>query len=185
MILIRHGQSHFNVVYGATRKDPGIVDPGLTEEGVRQAEAAAEVLAARDVRRILASPYTRTLHTADIVATRLGLPVTIEPLVRERAFFVCDIGSPRSHLAGCWPGVDFGDLPERWWPEPEETHDELHGRCAAFHAAMAETEDWPHVLVVSHWGFIRGLTGQELGNGEHITFRPVGDGSGALGCARP
>lgn len=175
MILIRHGQSHFNVVYGATRQDPGIVDPGLTEEGVRQAGAAAEVLAARDVRRILASPYTRTLHTAEIVAKRLGLPVTVEPLVRERAFFVCDIGTPRSHLAASWPGFDFGDLPERWWPEPEETPAELHERCVTFHAAMAETEDWPHVLVVSHWGFIRGLTGQELGNGEHISFSPVGE----------
>ena len=68
MILVRHGQSHFNVVYGATRQDPGIVDPGLTEEGISQAEAAAEALAGHDLRRVLASPYTRTLHTAEIIA---------------------------------------------------------------------------------------------------------------------
>jgi len=30
VILIRHGQSHFNVVYSETGVDPGIVDPGLT-----------------------------------------------------------------------------------------------------------------------------------------------------------
>lgn len=173
MILVRHGQSHFNVVYGATRQDPGIVDPGLTEEGVCQAEAAAEVLVERDVRRVLASPYTRTLHTADIIAERLGVPVMIESLVRERAFFMCDIGSPRSRLAARWPAFDFGDLPERWWTEPEETEEDLLVRCTTFRAAMAQIEDWRQVLVVSHWGFIRGLTGQALANGDHIPFSPV------------
>ncbi|MFQ5773808.1 MAG: histidine phosphatase family protein [Kiloniellaceae bacterium] len=175
MILVRHGQSRFNVVYGATRQDPGIVDPGLTEEGVRQSEEVAELLATRDVRRILASPYTRTLHTAEILAERLGLSVAIEPLVRERAFFVCDIGSPRSDLAARWPAFDFGDLPERWWPEPEEAEHQLLARCAAFRAVMAATADWPHVVVVSHWGFIRGLTGQAVGNGAVLPFRPIAD----------
>ena len=172
MKLVRHGQSHFNVVYGATRQDPGIVDPGLTEEGVRQAEAAAEALAEQDLRRVLASPYTRTLHTADIIASLLGLPVTIEPLVRERCFFTCDIGTPRSELTPRWAHFDFGDLPERWWPEPEETEDELAHRCRSFRTAMAQTEDWPHVLVVSHWGFIRGLTGEAVTNGTVVAFEP-------------
>src|SRR3546814_12714551 len=38
MILVRHGQSHFNVHFARTRVDPGIVDPQLTEEGERQAQ---------------------------------------------------------------------------------------------------------------------------------------------------
>ncbi|MDH3235510.1 MAG: histidine phosphatase family protein, partial [Alphaproteobacteria bacterium] len=33
MILIRHAQSEFNVVYGKTRQDPGIEDPKLTDTG--------------------------------------------------------------------------------------------------------------------------------------------------------
>ena len=82
MILVRHGQSHFNVHFSATRKDPGIVDPGLTEEGERQAQAAAEDLSERGIERIIASPYWRTLHTAEIIAERLGLPVSIDPQVR-------------------------------------------------------------------------------------------------------
>ena len=175
MNLIRHGQSHFNVVFNETREDPGIVDPGLTDEGERQAEAVAEMLLERDVRRILASPYSRTLHTAEIIAGRLGLGVTVEPLVRERTFFVCDIGSPRSRLAGRWPGFDFGDLPERWWPDPEETEQALLARCTAFRAAMAETEDWAYVAVVSHWGFIRGLTGRAVANGSLMSFDPTAD----------
>lgn len=175
MILVRHGESHFNAVYSVTRRDPGIVDPGLTEDGVRQAEAAAEQLAGRDVRRILASPYTRTLHTAEIIAEALGLSVTVEPQVRERAFFACDIGTPRSRLSARWPGFDFGDLPERWWPDPQETEVELHVRCTAFRSTMALAEDWPHVLVVSHWGFIRGLTGQAVANGALLPFQPLAD----------
>ncbi len=173
MNLIRHGQSHFNVVFNETREDPGIVDPGLTGEGERQAEAVAEMLLQRDVRRILASPYSRTLHTAEIIAGRLGLGVTVEPLVRERTFFMCDVGSPRSRLAERWPGFDFGDLPERWWPDPEETEQALLARCTAFRAAMAQTEDWAYVAVVSHWGFIRGLTGQAVENGSLMSFDPT------------
>lgn len=175
MILVRHGQSHFNVVFNETREDPGIADPGLTDIGVAQALAAGESLLAHDVQRILASPYTRTLHTAEIIAERLGLPVTIEPRVRERAFFVCDIGSPRSTIQARWPRFDFGDLPEEWWPALDETEDQLLVRCRDFHSAMAATEDWAHVLVVSHWGFIKGLTGQAVTNGTIVPFRLDGE----------
>lgn len=171
MILVRHGQSHFNVVFNETREDPGIVDPGLTEEGMSQAKAAGEALLAHDVRRILASPYSRTLHTAEIIAERLRLPVTIEPMVRERAFFICDIGSARSTIEKRWPRFDFGDLPEQWWPALDETEDQLLLRCRSFQAAMAACEDWAHVLVVSHWGFIKGLTGQAVTNGTVLPFR--------------
>ena len=173
MILVRHGQSDFNVAYARTRQDPGIPDPGLTAEGRRQAAAAAGELAGRDIRRLLASPYQRTLQTAAIIAERLGLRVAIEPLIRERAVFTCDIGSPRSHLAARWPGFDFGDLPERWWPEPDESEAELAARCSAFRTAVARSPDWPRVAVVSHWGFIRGLTGRELPNGAFLRFDPT------------
>jgi broad specificity phosphatase PhoE len=164
MILVRHGQSHFNAHFAETRQDPGIRDPALTLLGRRQAEAVTGTLAERHTRRLVVSPYRRTLETAAIIVERLGLPVTIEPLVRERCYFVCDLGTPRSELARSWPGFDFAHLEERWWPEPEETEEELLARCRRFHAAMAAVEDWPHVAVVTHWGFIRGLTGHEVGN---------------------
>lgn len=171
MILVRHGQSHFNAHYNVTRVDPGIVDAGLTEEGIRQAEQAGEALRGEDVRAVLASPYSRTLHTATIIAERLGLAITVEPLVHERAFFSCDIGSPRSQLAARWPHVDFAALPERWWPEPEESEAALLHRCTQFRTAAAARADWPNLVVVSHWAFIRGLTGQALANGATLRFR--------------
>ena len=169
MKLVRHGQSHFNVHFSVTREDPGIVDPGLTALGVAQAQEAAVTLAKEDIRRIIASPYSRTLETAEIIAANLGLPVVIERLVHERAYFVCDIGSPRSHLAQRWPGFDFGDLEETWWPE-NETEAQVDARSAQFRDLMAELDDWRHVLVVTHWGFIRSLTGLEVGNAAIVPF---------------
>ena len=56
MILLRHGQSEFNLHFTATKKDPGIVDARLTPLGHAQAEAAAAALAEAKVRRILVSP---------------------------------------------------------------------------------------------------------------------------------
>ena len=172
MILIRHGQSHFNVHFAKTRVDPGIVDPQLTEEGERQARAAAEQLAGCGVKRIIASPYWRTLHTAEIIADALGLPVTIEPQVRERYSYVCDVGSHRSDLLRRWPKFAFGNLPERWWPEAEETEEALALRCRSFRDAQIAARDWDGLLVVSHWGFIRSLTGQAVGNGVALRFDP-------------
>ena len=81
MLLIRHGQSEFNVVYSATRVDPGIRDPRLTDAGRAQARAAGERLAGEGVRRLLASPYTRALETAEIIAGVLDVPITVTPLV--------------------------------------------------------------------------------------------------------
>ncbi|MGF1591865.1 MAG: histidine phosphatase family protein [Kiloniellaceae bacterium] len=172
MILIRHGQSHFNVHFAKTREDPGIVDPRLTAEGERQAREAGRQLAACGIRRIVASPYWRTLHTAEIIAEALALPVAIEPIVRERYSFTCDIGSHRSELSQRWPHFSFGDLPERWWPEAEESETALAERCHSFRSARLATEDWDGLLVVSHWGFIRGLTGEAVGNGTALRFDP-------------
>lgn len=173
MILLRHGESEFNVVFGRTREDPGIRDPQLTPEGRAQAAAAAEQLAAgRNVRRILTSPYTRALQTAEIIAARLGVPVTVDPLVRERRVFICDIGTERSRLAATWPTIDFAHIEERWWPEEEETEAEIVARGTAFRTRMAVSGDWGGLAVVTHWGFIRALTGQTVGNAELVPFDP-------------
>ena len=68
MILLRHGQSEFNLHFTATRRDPGIIDPRLTPLGHDQARQAAEALAGQGIRRIIVSPYTRALQTAAPVA---------------------------------------------------------------------------------------------------------------------
>jgi len=172
MILLRHGQSEFNVVYNVTRVDPGIPDPRLTEEGRRQALAAAAALAAHPLERLIVSPYTRALETAEIVAGELGLPIEVEPLVREHCLFHCDIGSPRSALAERWPALDFAHLEERWWPDLDETEALLSARAEAFRHRMAGRDDWERAAIVSHWGFIRALTGLRIPNGHLLHFNP-------------
>jgi len=173
MILLRHGQSEFNVLFSATRRDPGIRDPKLTPLGLQQAEAAAESLAHEGLRRILVSPYTRALQTAAPVARRLGLPVMVHPVVRERFAFTCDVGTVRTELALSWPEHDFSGIDEVWWPPVEEPHDQVVARAALFRAEMAALPDWADTLVISHWGFILTMTGRSVGNGQWLRCDPT------------
>lgn len=173
MILMRHGQSEFNVVYSVTRVDPGIRDPSLTEEGRRQARDAAEALGQSGLRRILASPYRRALQTASIIAESLDLPIEVDPIVGERAAFACDVGSPVSALAHEYPRLRLDHLPESWWPSMEESHDSLLIRCARFRDRALADATRGELLVVSHWGFIRGLTGQRITNATWLRYDPV------------
>ena len=173
MILLRHGQSAFNVVFTATRRDPGIIDPALTPLGHAQAEAAAAALAGAGLRRIIVSPYTRALQTAAPIARRLGIPVHVNPIVRERYAFTCDIGTPRTDLARAWPEHDFATLDDVWWPAVEEPAAQVAARAARFRAEMAALPDWAETLVVSHWGFILSLTGTSVANGGWLRCDPA------------
>ncbi len=172
MILVRHGQSHFNAIYNETGEDPGIVDPGLTEAGIQQAEEAAEVLAGRGLTSILASPFQRTLETAEILTAHLDLPVVVDALVREQAAFACDIGSPRETLTVRWPKFDFNAVTDRWWSQSGESEAQVQARCRIFQDQMLARGDWQSLLVVTHYGFIKGLTGATVANCEHRSFDP-------------
>ncbi len=173
MLLLRHGQSEFNAVFTKTRVDPLIPDPPLTEEGRAQALAAARALAGAGVRRLISSPYRRALQTAAILSHALEIAVEIEPLVRERAAFHCDIGSSPATLAAGFPGWRFEHLDDPWWhdhvrlgaPESEEA---LSARAERFRDAMAHAPLREETLVVTHWGFIRALAGQAVGNCETV-----------------
>jgi broad specificity phosphatase PhoE len=180
MILLRHGQSEFNLHFAATRRDPGITDPRLTELGHAQARAAAEHMAERDIRRIIVSPYTRALQTARPIADRLGLQLTVDPIVRERYAFACDVGSPRAHLERAWPDHDFSAIEDIWWPLEEEPEASVMDRAARFRADLGTRDDWAHTLVISHWGFILSLTGQRVANGEWLRCDPTAAGPAEL-----
>jgi broad specificity phosphatase PhoE len=174
MILIRHGESEFNAVFNRTRRDPGIPDPKLTAQGKAQVRRAAEQIRSEGhpVKRLITSPYTRALETAAILAEVLELPVEVEPIVHEHACWTCDIGTPVSTLAARWPALDFSHLEEIWWPE-NEPQESVHRRCSDFRVKAARLEDWRHVGVVSHWGFIRTLTGRDVKNAEVVQFDPT------------
>ena len=193
MILLRHCQSEFNLHFTRTRCDPGIVDPALTAEGLAQAEAAADALvgaagsgsgaqSASGITRLIVSPYRRALQTAAPIAARLGLEVTIEPMVRERFAFVCDVGSPRSSLERDWPGIDFSGLEEIWWndgaampdaPAVRESEESVIARADGFRARMAADPTWQDTIVVSHWGFLLALSGRSIENGQWLRVDPT------------
>jgi broad specificity phosphatase PhoE len=173
MILLRHGQSEFNLHFSATRRDPGIVDPRLTELGHAQAQDAARQLADQGIQHIIVSPYTRALQTVQPVAAALGVPVTIDPIVRERFAFACDVGSTRTALQRDWPTHDFSRVEDTWWPAEEEPEDAIVERAARFRSTLAQRHDWANTLVVSHWGFILSLTGQSVANGQWLRCDPT------------
>ena len=129
--------------------------------------------AGQGIERIIVSPYTRALQTARPVAAALGLPVTIDPIVRERYAFACDIGSPRPALERDWPNHDFSAIEDIWWPDQEEPEESIVDRAARFRADLAARHDWANTLVVSHWGFILSLTGQSVANGQWLRCDPT------------
>lgn len=164
MMLIRHAQSEWNQVFSETRIDPGIPDPALTETGREQAEALIAQLEGQGLTTLVASPYRRTLETAAILASALDLPILVNALVRERCVFSCDIGSHPDLLKETWPDVEFGRLEAGWWGTPPESEAAVLNRARRF---RDEHGDWlarDDVAVVSHWGFIRALTGEEVEN---------------------
>ena len=92
----RHGQTVWNV----ENKICGITDSPLTDQGRQQARALARQLEAdsHGITRILCSPLSRARETAEIVAAGTGLPLTVEPRLREQAFGRYE-GTPRNGAA--------------------------------------------------------------------------------------
>lgn len=173
MFLLRHGQSYFNLHFTATKRDPGIEDPELTELGHQQARAAAAALQGAGITRVIVSPYTRALQTAEPFLALPGVKAEVLHEVRERTAFVCDIGSPPALLATRFPHHEFGHLPARWWHEEIESEAATEERARAFRAAMAAREDHANTLLVSHWGFLLALTGRSVANGEWLDYDPA------------
>jgi len=173
MFLLRHGQSQFNLIFSETRRDPGIADPELTPLGREQAEQASARLASAKLTRVIISPYTRALQTAEPILAVHGIRAEIMHEVRERAAFSCDIGRHPDELAARFPQHEFGHLPAKWWPDGIETAEETIARADAFRRVMAERADSATTLLVSHWAFILALTGVSVSNGEVVAYDPA------------
>ncbi len=172
MIFARHAQSEWNEHFSKTRIDPGIPDAKLTALGVSQAEELAQSLAGYEINSVVASPYMRTLQTADIVASALGVSVVVNDLVRERCVFSCDIGSNPRVLREVFTHIDFDGLSDGWWGEPPESEAAIAKRCALFRSEHADLLARQDVAVISHWGFIRAFTGQEVDNASIVHVSP-------------
>jgi broad specificity phosphatase PhoE/ribonuclease HI len=105
-LLLRHGQTPMS----AERRFAGRGDIPLTEEGERQAEAAAGRLAARGgIDVIVTSPLLRARRTAEAAARATGAPLEVEDDLVETDF-------------GKWEGLTFAEASQRW---PDELKDWL------------------------------------------------------------
>ena len=144
MILLRHGQSEFNLHFTATRRDPGILDPKLTAARPRsRPRPPPRRWRARALRRIIASPYTRALQTAAPIARRLGLPVLIHPIVRERYAFTCDVGTPPGRAASSAGRTTISPASRRSGGRRSRSRPTRYrARAALFRAEMAALPDW-------------------------------------------
>ena len=171
MFLVRHGESEFNQAFRKTRRDPGIVDPPLTPLGIQQIQQASDFFRNKDIHFCVSSPYQRALQTSALLFDLTSQNLTVNFLAGEQFGFSCDIGSPRSELERKWPQIDFEKLTEIWWPSEPETENAVRQRGALF---LKETSDrFPKtdkLVVVSHWGFIKSLTGLSVENGSVVEF---------------
>lgn len=147
IILVRHGQTEWN----REERFRGRVDIDLDETGVRQAQAAAEKIARWDVAAIYSSPLKRAMATAQIIASRLGLPV--EPLdgINDMDF-------------GIWQGLSieearrrYRELFDLWRYSPQrleipdgETLEDVQRRAVATIDDLVARHQNETVALVSH-----------------------------------
>lgn len=82
--FLRHGQTDWNIPTQARLQ--GHSDVPLNELGEYQALTAAQRLAHLGLTRIVASPLSRALRTAQLANEFLNLPLTTCPLLMERSF---------------------------------------------------------------------------------------------------
>lgn len=80
--FIRHGETEWN----RRRIYQGISEIPLNETGIKQAQAAAEILKYEPIAQIVTSPLSRAKHTADIIGERLNKPVMIIRELTELSF---------------------------------------------------------------------------------------------------
>lgn len=112
IILVRHGQTEWNIESGAGERFRGRVDLPLDDTGLAQAHALAERLANRLIVAVYSSPLKRAVETARPIAQQLSLPVQPLPAVIDINY-------------GDWQGLSsaevakvYPDLYRRWLEKP-------------------------------------------------------------------
>jgi len=188
LYFIRHGQSTNNVRDGDLT--PRSSDPELTEKGVRQAELLAEFLAASapgnwdpgddplnrrgfDLTHLYCSLMKRAIHTGNIIAQRLNLPlfgmpeahevggVFLETLVNDVVTVNEEYGVDEGFLATNYPNLILTQpIPRSGWWRGGKENDNLPQKRAQkvldwLRQHHASTDD--RVAIVTHGGFYNHL----------------------------
>ncbi|HEU5214903.1 MAG TPA: histidine phosphatase family protein [Gaiellaceae bacterium] len=145
LLLVRHGETDWN----ADGRLQGQTDRLLSDYGRRQARELAEQLGDEELEAIYASDLARARETAEIVGERLGLPVVLDPDLREKDW-------------GTWEGLTSVERDRvEFVGESTEAHQERILR-----ALRRISERHPgdsRVLVVTHGGSMRRVQTAALG----------------------
>ncbi|AWZ15401.1 bifunctional RNase H/acid phosphatase [Streptomyces sp. ICC1] len=170
-VLLRHGETALTPQKRFSGS--GGSDPELSAAGRRQAAAVAESLAARGtIQTVVSSPLRRCRETAQAVADRLGLEVTVEEGLREVDF-------------GAWEGMTFGEVRERfpddlqaWLDSPKaaptgggESFASATRRISATRDRLLAAHAGRTVLLVSHVTPVKILVRLALGAPPEALFR--------------
>ncbi len=124
VVLWRHGRTAYN----AAGRMQGHIDIPLDDVGRWQAVQGAQHLAQRHApTRIVSSDLGRAVTTAEALSGLTGVPVDVDPLLRERSF-------------GEWEGLTADEIGSRW---PEQfavwrAGGDPHRMGAESRAAVAE-----------------------------------------------
>lgn len=168
LLLLRHGQTELSIA----RRYSGRGNPVLTEEGRRQADAAARYLGVRGgVAAVVSSPLERAYDTAAAAAKSLGVDVRVDDDLIETDF-------------GAWEGLTFTEaaqrdpeLHRRWLrdtsvePPGGESFDAVARRVSRARDRIIAEYGATTVLVVSHVTPIKTILRLALDAGEGILYR--------------
>ena len=145
LLLVRHGETDWN----ADGRLQGQTDRPLSDFGRRQARQLAEELADEEFQAIYASDLSRARETAEIVGERVGVPVVLDPELREKNW-------------GTWEGLTAVERDRvEFVGETTEEHQERILR-----ALQRISERHPgdgRLLVVTHGGSMRRVQTAALG----------------------
>ena len=151
IVAVRHGET----VWNAEMRMQGQLDTALSERGRWQARRAADSLAGEGIEAIFASDLERAFDTAQALATRLGLPVTTDPGLRERSFGVFQ-GFTYAEIDARWPveaarwrhhDPDFG-------ADEGETLREFSARAVGACSRIAASQAGSSIAIVTHGGVL-------------------------------
>lgn len=152
LFLLRHGQTHGNTAGALDTAFPG---NDLTDLGVAQAQAAAQVLADPGVDAIYVSPLVRTQQTAAPLAAKLGLEPRLLEGLREISAGDYEMATDHDSITGYIGTV--ADWIEGRFDSRMAGAETGHEFLARYDDAVAAIADAGHerALIVSHGAAIR------------------------------
>ncbi|MEA5600240.1 histidine phosphatase family protein [Nostoc sp. UHCC 0252] len=134
-------------------------DPPLSDDGMVQAQQLARRLKGENITHIFASPFLRTVQTANAVAEVLNLPIKLETGLSEWLNPVWMTEEPERlstrALADLFPRIDTS-YTSRIAAKYPETHEKVRERSGQTARCLA-TEFFPEdILLVAHGASVLG-----------------------------